>query len=489
MARISACRFNHVLTFGAAVMLTACGGGGDTTTAPASPVAPVVQQPTAASAVYAGPISGFGSVIVNGMRFDTVGARLSDDDGKSVSLQDLSLGMTVSVNGTTNDTTARGTANSVSLVHGNTGPITAINTTGGTFTVQGVTVKTTAATAYKDVSAFSALVVGDVVEVYGAVQSDNTVMATLVDKEGANYTNRLVGRISGLNTVAQTFQVGAVVVNYAGASRSGVLVNGAEVKVKAAQSPVNGVLTADTIRVSDGVSYGASVATGAYLKLKGVAEAAPVNGLVTVSGTRVNLSQAVYEGGTGIASGAFIEVKGAWDGSVLQAFKVEMERNDRDNDGYADRNELYGAVSAVSGDGSGRFVMNGVTVDVSQAYFKNGTRTQLVVGVPLEVKGVVQGNVFMASKVEFKSFSGSGSSGSSGSDDFDYEQYGQVTNFVSVSSFKINGVQVDASTARFDKGSPGALANGVYVEIKGAQNAQGVFVAREVEFKNGRYND
>lgn len=489
MAYTTAFRFNHVLTFGAAVMLVACGGGGDTATTPASPVAPVVLQPTAALAVYAGPISGFGSVIVNGMRFDTVGASLADDDGKSVSLQDLSLGMTVSVNGTTNDTTARGTANSVSLVHGNTGPITAIDAVGGTFTVQGVTVKTTAATAYKDVTALAALVVGDVVEVYGAVQSDNTVLATLVDKEGANYTNRLVGRISGLNTVAQTFQMGTVVVNYAGASRSGVLVNGAEVKVKAAQPPVNGVLSADAIRVSAGVSYGASVATGAYLKLKGVAETAPVNGVLTVSGTRVNVSQAVYEGGTGIASGAFVEIKGTWDGAVLQALKVEMERNDRDNDGYADRNELYGAVSAMATDGSGRLVLNGVTVDVGQAYFKNGTRSQLAVGLPLEVKGVVQGNVFMASKVEFKLGAGSGSSGGSGSDDFDYEQYGLVTNFVSVSSFKVNGVQVDASTARFDKGSAAALANGVYVEIKGAQNAQGVFVAREVEFKNGRYND
>ena len=125
-------------------------------------------------------------------------------------------------------------------------------------------------------------------------------------------------------------------------------------------------------------------------------------------------------------------------------------------------------------------MINGVTVDVTQAYFKNGSLAQLAVGVPVEVKGSVQGSVFIASKVEFKS----GSNSSSG--DFEYEQFGQVTDFVSVTNFKVNGVRVDALNARFEHGTAANLANGVYVEIKGAQNAQGVFIAREVEFKTGR---
>lgn len=475
MTRQAAFTLNTLLVFGATLALAACGGGGgDQVNTP-----PV--QPSPMSTVYSGPISGFGSVIVNGMRFETVGASLSDDDGSPVRLQDLALGMSVNIDGTVDDNTGRGRAKSLSLVHGNTGAITSIDRSSQTITVMGLIIKTNTATAYKNVASFSALAVGDAVEVYGTLQSDNTVLATLIEKETGTYTNRAVGRVSNLDTKAKTFKIGSLVVNYGTATVIGTLAEGRQIRVTATQGPVNNVLIANSIKVTDGAAYGSSVASGTFLKIKGVAEAAPINGLLTVSGTRVNVAQATYEGGTSIVAGALLEIKGTWDGTVLQASKVELERNDRDNDGYIDRNELYGSVSSITtSNGKTLVVINGVTVDVTQAYFKNGSLAQLDIGVPVEVKGSVQGSVFIASKVEFKS----GSNASPG--DFDYEQFGQVTDFVSVANFKVNGVRVDASNARFEHGTAANLANGVYVEIKGAQNAQGVFIAREVEFKTGR---
>jgi len=475
MTRQAAFTLNTLLVFGATLALAACGGGGgDQVNTP-----PV--QPSPMSTVYSGPISGFGSVIVNGMRFETVGASLSDDDGSPVRLQDLALGMSVNIDGTVDDNTGRGRAKSLSLVHGNTGAITSIDRSSQTITVMGLIIKTNTATAYKNVASFSALAVGDAVEVYGTLQSDNTVLATLIEKETGTYTNRAVGRVSNLDTKAKTFKIGSLVVNYGTATVIGTLAEGRQIRVTATQGPVNNVLIANSIKVTDGAAYGSSVASGTFLKIKGVAEAAPINGLLTVSGTRVNVAQATYEGGTSIVAGALLEIKGTWDGTVLQASKVELERNDRDNDGYIDRNELYGSVSSITTSNGKTLVMiNGVTVDVTQAYFKNGSLAQLAIGVPVEVKGSVQGSVFIASKVEFKS----GSNASPG--DFDYEQFGQVTDFVSVANFKVNGVRVDASNARFEHGTAANLANGVYVEIKGAQNAQGVFIAREVEFKTGR---
>lgn len=475
MTRQAAFTLNTLIVFGATLALAACGGGGgDQVNTP-----PV--QPSPMSTVYSGPISGFGSVIVNGMRFGTVGASLSDDDGSPVRLQDLALGMSVNIDGTVDDNTGRGRAKSLSLVHGNTGAITSIDRSSQTITVMGLTIKTNTATAYKNVASFSALAVGDAVEVYGTLQSDNTVLATLIEKETGTYTNRAVGRVSNLDTNAKTFKIGSLVVNYGTATVIGALAEGRQIKVTATQGSVNNVLIANSIKVTDGAAYGSSVASGTFLKIKGVAEAVPINGLLTVSGTRVNVAQATYEGGTTIAAGALLEIKGTWDGTVLQASKVELERNDRDNDGYIDRNELYGSVSSITtSNGKTLVVINGVTVDVTQAFFEYGSLAQLAVGVPVEVKGSVQGSVFIASKVEFKS----GSNSSSG--DFEYEQFGQVTDFVSVTNFKVNGVRVDALNARFEHGTAANLANGVYVEIKGAQNAQGVFIAREVEFKTGR---
>ena len=97
-----------LLTLSSAMMLTACGGGGGTT--------PPVSTTAPAAAMYAGPITGFGSVIVNGMRFSSVGATLQDDDGQDINLDQLKLGMTVRVSGTADDSTQLGTA-PVSYTH------------------------------------------------------------------------------------------------------------------------------------------------------------------------------------------------------------------------------------------------------------------------------------------------------------------------------------------------------------------------------------
>ena len=59
----------------AAALLAGCGGGGDAGTAPFG-----TGTAAATSSYAAGAISGFGSVIVNGVRFDNSKAKVSDDD-------------------------------------------------------------------------------------------------------------------------------------------------------------------------------------------------------------------------------------------------------------------------------------------------------------------------------------------------------------------------------------------------------------------------
>jgi hypothetical protein len=53
---------------------------------------------TGASSTYAsGPITGFGSIIVNGVRYDDIGASIEDDDGRVRSHDELGLGMRTEV--------------------------------------------------------------------------------------------------------------------------------------------------------------------------------------------------------------------------------------------------------------------------------------------------------------------------------------------------------------------------------------------------------
>jgi hypothetical protein len=450
-----------------ALSVVACGGGGGDSSSSSGTVTPT-------ASVYSGSISGFGSVIVNGVRFGTVGATTVDDDGAEVRLDDLRIGMRVTVSGSADDSTGRGTATKLSLSHGTTGAITSIDTSADTLVLLGQTVTTDASTIYEGVTAFDLLEVGDVIEVYGVLQSDNTVLATLIETKSAPTGIRLVGRMSALDTTAKTFSVGGITVNYTSATVTGNLGNGKRVKIKAASDALVGsVLTATSVKVNEGAANGETVAANTYLKLEGVVETLPdSNGLLTVSGTPVNVSSAT---GKAIitAVGQLIEVKGTWDGSVLQATKVEAE--DESND----RNELFGAVSELQ-PSSGiptAIVVHGVTVDVSSAVFTNGkTAANLAVGSYVEIKGYVVGDVLVATKVELKT--GSDAAGR------EFEDYGVISEFSSASSFRVDGVLVDASSARFEDGTASNLVNGAYVEIKGAQNASGVFVATKVEFKS-----
>ncbi|MDZ7811771.1 MAG: hypothetical protein U5L74_01040 [Ideonella sp.] len=71
--------------------LTACGGGG-------VEVQGTGQEPPAFAN---GPISGFGSIIVGGVRYDDSAATVRNDDNQSLSSADLRLGMVVTIDGKT----------------------------------------------------------------------------------------------------------------------------------------------------------------------------------------------------------------------------------------------------------------------------------------------------------------------------------------------------------------------------------------------------
>ena len=453
-------RFRFTLALVTAATLAACGGGGggDSTGGSTS------TKP----AVYSGPISGLGSVTVNGVRFSSSDATLSDDDGAGLRSDDLKLGQTVRVSGSSDDTTNLGNATAVVVQRGLQGAVSAVNVAAGTFTLLGQLVTTNNGTTYEGLTSLAALADGNTVEVYGVVQPSGGILATRVERKTITGAT-LRGRVTNLNTTAKTFTVGTLLVNYANASVNGTLANGSLVKVKATAAPVANLLNASSVKLSDDNAAYTS-AGAASIKIKGLAESAPSAGKLNVSGTPVDISNATLKGGTVVTTGALLEIKGSWNGTTLVAREVEFEGS-RDVQ-LGGRNELYGAVSAFTS--ISNFVVNGVTVDASAI---NGiSPSQIAVGTYLEIKGNVVGNVLKATKIEFKSGNPSGGF---------IEQNGLVSGFVSVSDFRINGLRVDASNARFEKGSATNLRNGAFVEIKGSQSASGTLVASKVEFESG----
>ena len=101
----------NIAALGAALLLSltlsACGGSsGSTDTTPVPPSA------TAKSVV--GTITGFGSIYVNGIEYDTNGASYEVDDASASDDSALAVGMVVKVQGSVNADGRTGSASSVS---------------------------------------------------------------------------------------------------------------------------------------------------------------------------------------------------------------------------------------------------------------------------------------------------------------------------------------------------------------------------------------
>ena len=110
-------------------------------------------EPARGSTYASGPITGFGSIIVNGVRFDDIGASIEDDDGLVRSHDELGLGMRTEVTAsaiTTAAGVASATASSIRVQSAIVGPLEAINTTQAMLTVLGQTVAVVATTWYNN---------------------------------------------------------------------------------------------------------------------------------------------------------------------------------------------------------------------------------------------------------------------------------------------------------------------------------------------------
>ena len=158
--------------------LTACGGGGGGggTTG------------TSASISSVGTISGFGSIYVNGIKYETGGATYRVDDEDEFDDSSLAVGMKVKVEGSVNDDGRTGTANRVLYdddVEGpiDTGSLTIVDANTRTFTVLGLLISAHATrTVYDDGASFDGLAEGQILEISGYFDG-NQIVASRIEKQ------------------------------------------------------------------------------------------------------------------------------------------------------------------------------------------------------------------------------------------------------------------------------------------------------------------
>jgi hypothetical protein len=303
--------------------LAACGGGSGNDMAGIDRTgAPVI-------AAY-GPVSAFGSVVVNGVRYDTSQTRfVIDGDGGTQS--DVEIGDVVLVNGTLDAGSATGVATTVRFDHNVEGSISSIDAAANTFVALGQLVRVSADTSFDagiQPAALSGLAVGDVVEVSGFVQGDDSINATRIQRRpGGGGEFEVTGVAVNTQAVLRIFQLGGIVVNYRAAVVSGVVggvfANGQHVRVKG--TLVQGVLVASRV---DSLSNGLGGASGERREIEGViTQFASVADFSLGPLTVTTNAQTSFEGGTAADLGlnVRVEVEGALDASGhLVATKIHV---------------------------------------------------------------------------------------------------------------------------------------------------------------------
>jgi hypothetical protein len=397
------CLRRVVLALGAgglAAMIAACGGGGSS--------AGVGTGGTGSFAV--GSIGAFGSIIVNGVRFEDDAAQVLDADGQLRTRQDLRLGMVVEVLASDLEPDADGslrTAHAQTIRYGSEmlGPVEAVDPLGRTLTVLGqrIDVPDNAVIDIDgeprsfDAAGFAA---GQVLEVHGYlnVLGNGRYTATRIERvAGPVEAYRLRGTVRELDPAAQRFRLGNLWV-VAGA-RIGEFTEGQRVRVRL-----------DTMASAPGVhALQASTPAGRSLPDRNEVE---VEGLITsftsaqafeVEGLPVQAPTASLEGDPArLGLGVRVVVEGFIRDGVLVATAIEIRDDVRGGPGSDV--ELSGRVQDL--DRTNRtFTLRGLRVRYdADTEFDGGSEADLANGRELEeVEGRLDADGFTvyASEIEF----------------------------------------------------------------------------------------
>ena len=384
----------------ATVLVAGCGGGGD-----AGPGASGSGGPTAAS-FAAGPITGFGSIIVNGVRFDDSSAHVSNDDGTASSKDKLKLGMTAQIHGgaISNDGTGpKATATDIVFGAALVGPVSAVDTTAKRIVILGQTVLVLDTTVFDEhlVGGLAGITVGMLVEMHGQLDPTTGIYtATRVGSTMALAGFKLRGTVANLDTTAKTFTMGGTLISYAGVTSVPTdLANGLLLAVRLQTTQVAGAWVAT--RLGAGAP---PVGDSAAAHLEGSVTAFTSTTQFSVNGIPVDASKAEPEGGgTGIVLGAQVEVKGTSSNGVVIATSVSVETHETVR---ATGFELHGAITAIDTVAQ-TFVLRELTVSYASPtiFYERGSAATLAVGVQLEVHGTLSadGTTLQATRIAFGS--------------------------------------------------------------------------------------
>ena len=471
------------LAIASIIGLTACGGGGGDSDSTGTS--------TPSNSITSGVVTGFGSVFVDGVEFETDSSSFSLDDGDDGREDEdgLAVGMVVSVTGTVNADGVTGTATHIEFDDELEGIVTA-NTVGadgiGTMTVMGQTVIVDSTTIFEsDVAGISSvdLVVADnVVEVSGFSSGDGNVYATRIEVKLAIHSGEEI-EVKGIitNLTDTRFDLGGLTVDFSIAMfddniPGGTLIEGLYVEIKSTDGfNGSGELIASEVELEDDGDMDLEGDEGDEVELHGVVTAVNSDTTFEIGGHTVIITDFTsFEHGTAdnIIVGVSLEVEGALNAfDELVADEIEL--------GIDDDIEMQGSLEGVNVP-PGTVTLFGKTIYVNASTLLLDEQDEgglvpehffglddLNIGDKVEIDAYVEpdsGNL-VAAKLERDDDDG-------GEDELE----GPVESIPDANTLVIAGVTVDVSGIT----DLPVIAVGDEVEVAGSYDGTSIFTATEL---------
>ena len=357
-----------------------------------------------------GAITAFGSIVVNGTEFDTsnaiviVGGEEIGVGDDSV-LDNLDIGMVVTVEGTGSEDDNSAIADRVTYNDNVEGPVESISDIDPSrkeIVVLGQTVIVNVVTVFKGTT-FGAIAQNDMVEVSGLVDDTGAIWATFLEKTG-EFTPGLVVEVQGfvvnLDAGLETFEINDLMVNYAFVDISGLpgraLADGLLVEVEGTLDATGGEMLATEIELADEVE----VEDADQIEVTDFVTDVDSALEFTVGSQVVHTDvDTVFVDGTSddIGIGVKLEAEGTLVDGILVAEEIEFWEPDQiEVEGLVTNDALAPAEFTV-GD-------QVVHTDVDTV-FEDGRPEDVILGVKLEVKGVpvdIDHSILDADKVSFE---------------------------------------------------------------------------------------
>jgi len=357
-----------VTTFLVSVIMLACSaGGGETGTGFND------------ESVSVGVITGFGSVYVNGVKYETDNNTDVTIDGEPALESQLGVGMLVTVRGNVNTDGVTGTASNIIFDDDIEGLVFANNIIKNhTLNVMGQTVVTDIDTVFESQVAMIAqledIAVNNIVEVSGFTAGDGTIFASRIEVKRQIYRTGEPIEIKGMasNVSRSEFNIGRLSIIYSAQTTfrdflGKPLVEGMLVEVKSQQTvDAQGKLIASSIELKDDIKNFGLASQEKDIEFEGIVTQQALAGQFSLNGQDIKItSRTQFEGGdiAGIKVGVKIKMEGVLDiDGNITAKELKFEQQSK--------TKLQGVITEINPD------KQTITVLGQKVYITNTTRVK-----------------------------------------------------------------------------------------------------------------